>query len=77
MDFEIIGEVEDVETIAVGSSVRDIERLRKAYGSGRWRKVKGSATVQLEDGSEVTAEIHWYAAHGIGKKEFKIKQLLD
>lgn len=77
MDFEIIGEVENIEIIAIGSSIRDIERLRKAYGSGRWRKLKGNATVRLEDGSEVLAEIHWYEAHSIGKKEFKIKQLLD
>lgn len=77
MDFEVVGEIEDIEIIAVGSSIRDIERLRKEYGSGRWRKLKGSATVRLEDGVEVSAEIHWYEAHGIGKKELKIKQLLD
>jgi hypothetical protein len=77
MIFEVIGEVTDIETIAVGSSIHDIERLRKMYGSGRWRKLKGIALVHLEDGSESDAELHWYEAHGIGKKEMKIKKLLD
>ena len=62
-----------VETIAVGSSIRDLRRLVKVYGEGRWRKVKGIATVRLMDGSLRKAEVHWYEAHGIGKKEFKLK----
>ena len=77
MYFEIIGGIESIETIAVGSSIHDIERLRRMYGSGRWRKLKGIALVRLEDGSESDAELHWYEAHGIGKKEMKIKELLD
>lgn len=77
MYFEIIGTVQDVETIAVGSRIRDIMRLRKQYGPGRWRKLKGIATVRLENGSVRTAEVHRYEAHGVGKKKMKIKRLLD
>ena len=73
MDFEIIGEITNAESIATGSSIHDLTRLRKRYGKGRWRKRKGLATVQLDDGTIHTAEVHWYEAHGIGKKEFKIK----
>lgn len=77
MHFEIIGEITHGETFAVGSSIREIARLRKVYGRGRWRKRKGIARVRLEDGSDHAAEVHWYEATGIGKKEFKIKRLLD
>jgi hypothetical protein len=73
MDFEIAGEITDVETIATGTGVRDRGRLRKQYGKGRWRKLKGTANVRLPDGKIRLAEIHWYEAHGIGKKEFKLK----
>ena len=76
MSFEIIGEITDVETIAVGSSIREIARLRRAYGSGRWRKLKGMATVRLPNGTLCEAEVHWYEAHGIGKRETKIKRIL-
>jgi len=78
MDFEIIGQIRNIESIAVGRTIRDLARLRKHYGRGRWRKLKGFATVRLADGTIHTAEIHWYEAHGIGQKEFKIKfPLLD
>jgi hypothetical protein len=77
MYFDILDEITDVETIAVGSSIREIERLRKVYGLGRWRKIKGVATVRLEDGFITKAELHWYECHGIGKKEFKIKKYLE
>lgn len=77
MYFEIIGEIKDVETIAIGSSIHDIGRLRKRYGHGRWRKLKGTAIVRLRSGAVHRAEIHWYEAHGIGKVKVKIKQLLD
>ena len=77
MDFEIVGEISEVETIAVGSSIREITRLRRAYGSGRWRKLKGVARVQLRNGRIRQAELHWYEAHGIGKKEIKRKRYLD
>jgi len=75
MYFEIIGEIESIEAIAIGTSIRDIARLQKRYGTGRWRKLKGTATVRLRSGAVHRAEIHWYEAHGIGK--FKIKQFLD
>ncbi len=75
--FEIISPIEKVEIIAVAGGIRDVERLRKTYGSGRWRKLKGRALVRLEDGYECEAELHWYEAHGIGRREMKIKELLD
>ena len=77
MDFEIIGEIRDIETFAVGSSIRELPRLRRVYGSGRWRKRKGAAKVRFADGTVCMAEVHWYEAHGIGRKEMKIKQILD
>jgi hypothetical protein len=77
MDFEILGEVTHSETFAVGSSIREIARLRKRFGPGRWRKRKGIARVRLSDGSIRLAEVHWYEAHGIGRKQFKIKQYID
>ncbi|WP_019499547.1 hypothetical protein [Pseudanabaena sp. PCC 6802] len=73
MDFEIIGDISDIETIAVGKGIRDRLRLQKYYGRGKWRKLKGVAKVQLPSGTIRLAEIHWYEAHGIGKKEFKLK----
>ncbi len=75
MHFEIIGDITDIETVAVGSSIREIRRLRRAYGSGRWRKLKGMAIIQLLDGTLCEAEVHWYEAHGIGKREIKIKRI--
>lgn len=77
MYFEIVGDITHVETFAAGSSIREIARLRKLYGRGRWRKRKGNATVRLENGAVVLAEVHWYEAHGIGRKEFKIKHIID
>lgn len=77
MYFEVIGKITNVETIAVGASIREVQRLRRAYGTGRWRKLKGRATVRLPDGTVHEAEVHWYEAHGVGKKELKIKYLLD
>ena len=76
MDFEIVGPPGEVETIAVGRAIRELRRLRKFYGRGRWRKMKGLATIRLPNGSIREAELHWYEAHGIGRKEFKIKRLL-
>ena len=66
-----------METIATGTGIRELARLRRLYGRGRWRKRKGSATIQLEGGPIREAELHWYEASGIGKKEFKIKRFLD
>ncbi len=76
MNFEIIGDIVAVEIIAVENSIREIERLRAIYGAVRWRKMKGIAQIRFADGRIVRAEIHWYEALGIGKKEFKIKRIL-
>ena len=73
MDFEIVSEISDIETIAIGTGIRDRARLRKQYGRGRWRKLKGIAKVRLLSGRIRLAELHWYEAHGIGKREFKLK----
>ena len=77
MYFEIVGDITHIETFAMGSSIREIARLRKIYGRGRWRKRKGHARVRLEDGSVLMAEVHWYEATGIGRRELKIKRFLD
>lgn len=77
MDFEILSQVADIEIIAVGNSIHDLKRLRKQYGEGRWRKMKGFATIRLHNGQIRLAEIHWYEAQGIGKREFKRKRYLD
>lgn len=76
MHFEILGEISDIETFAIGSGIREIARLRRVYGRGRWRKRKGIARVRLANGSVHMAEVHWYEAAAIGRKELKIKQLL-
>ena len=77
MTFDIVGEITVVETIASGRGIRDLRRLRKNYGKGRWRKMKGMARVRLASGRIRLAELHWYEAHGIGKKEVKRKRYLD
>ena len=76
MDFAVVGAVANIEVIAIGRSIRELPRLRRVYGAGRWRKLKGVATVRLDDGLLYTAEVHWYEAHGIGKREMKIKRFL-
>lgn len=75
--FEILGEIRSVEIIAIRLSIRELRQLRQLYGKGRWRKLKGHATVKLEDGIIRRAEIHWYEAHGIGRRKLKIKRWLD
>ena len=75
MQFEILGEISEIETFATGAGIREVARLRRIYGRGRWRKRKGSARVRLANGSVHVAEVHWYEAAGIGRKEFKIKHL--
>ena len=77
MKFDVVGAIADVETIAAGVSVKVRTFLRKTYGRGRWRKMKGSATVRLPNGNLRRVELHWYEAHGIGKKDLKIKNYLD
>lgn len=73
MNFEVVSQIENIETIAEGSSIRIKPLLVKRYGKGKWKKKKGTATVKLKDGSFRQAEIHWYEAHGIGKRDMKIK----
>jgi hypothetical protein len=77
VSFEIIGEIEEIENIAIGGKIRDIMRLQKQFGPARWRKLKGFAVVRLQSGNIRKAELHWYEAHGVGKKKMKIKRLLD
>jgi hypothetical protein len=75
--FEIIGEIEEIETMAIGGRIRDIMRIQKQFGRGRWRKLKGVAQVKLQSGHIRKAELHWYEAHGIGKRKIKIKKFLE
>ena len=75
--FDIVSEISEIETIAIGSAIRDLIRLQKHYGRGRWRKMKGIALIRLSNGMVRKAELHWYEAHGIGKKEYKRKRYLD
>ncbi len=77
MHFEIIGDITEIEVIAKGRGIRELPRLHKKYGAGHWRKLKGNARVRLENGHVRYAEIHWYEAHGIGKKRLKIKRFMD
>ena len=77
MHFRVLGSIGGIETIATGAAIREITRLRRIYGHGRWRKRKGLARVELSDGVVRTAEIHWYEATGIGRREYKIKRSLD
>ena len=77
MAFEIIGEITAIETIATGRGVHDRRFLNRTYGRGHWRKMKGMAVVRISSGSLRRAEVHWYEAHGIGKRDVKIKRYLD
>ena len=74
MNFEIVGPLRDVEVIAVGRRIRELARLRRVYGRGRWRKMKARATVRYRDGRIRDAEVHWYEAHGIGRVDWKVKE---
>ncbi len=75
--FKLRGEITDIEVIAMGRAIRDLALIRKAYGKGRWRKLKGKALVELPEGEVVEAELHWYEAHGIGRQDMKVKRVLD
>jgi hypothetical protein len=75
--FKVISQTEEVEVIAVGTAIRELSRLRKLYGKGRWRKLKGNALIEFDDGTVVRAELHWYEAHGYDKKEIKLKRVLE
>lgn len=77
MYFEIVGEIFAVETIATGSAIRQLDDLLEEYGEGRWRKMKGRALVRLRDGRLYWAEVHWYEAHGLGRRRLKIKRLFE
>jgi hypothetical protein len=77
MNFEIVSEITQIQPMAVNRQIRDLARLRKMYGKGRWRKLKGVAHVRLRSGRIRLAELHWYEAHGIGRKEMKRKLYLD
>ena len=77
MYFEVVGEIANIETIATGRGIRQLERLKRLYGKGRWRKMKGEALIRLVSGQARRAELHWYEAHGIGKRNMKFKRYLD
>jgi len=77
MRFELVGYIANAEVIAAGPGIRVRSFLRKAYGRGRWRKMKGAATVRLPNGARRIVELHWYEAHGIGRRDLKIKRYLD
>ncbi len=76
MEFVVVGPITGLETIAYGNAIREVTRLRKQYGIGRWRKRKGYAMIRLQDGAHVHAELHWYEATGVGRREIKIKRIL-
>lgn len=76
-NFEVVGDITTIEAIAVGNAIHDLPRLKRLYGKGRWRKMKGEALVRLRSGRVRLAELHWYEAHGVGKKEVKRKRYLD
>ena len=76
MELKIFGEIREIEPIAEGRGVYIRRYLQRSYGKGRWRKMKGIANVQLADGTVCEAEIHWFEAHGIGRKDFKIKRVI-
>jgi hypothetical protein len=76
-DFELVGEITDIEIIAVNLSIRELKRLKEAFGGKRWRKLKGVALVRFPNGDVHQAELHWYEAHGIGRRKMKIKRRLD
>ncbi len=59
MYFELISEISDIKRIGVGSSIREIAGLRKQFGVGRWRKLKGVATVRFANGRIRKVELHW------------------
>ena len=77
MKFDVVGQITSVEVVASGSAIRALRYLRKAYDQGRWRKMKGVATIRLPNGAQRRVELHWYEAHGIGRRDLKIKRYLE
>jgi hypothetical protein len=75
--FKLRGQIANVEVVATGRSIRILQKLRKQYGQGRWRKLKGVGLVELPDGTVCAAELHWYEAHGLGRRDMKVKRLLE
>ena len=76
MKFELLAEIRDVQTIASGHGIRDLRILTKRFGTGNWRKLKGFCTVRFANGTVAEAELHWYEAHGIGKRWIKVKRVI-
>jgi len=74
--FKLRGPITDIQVMATGRGIRILAKLRKLYGRGRWRKLKGFALVELPDGTVSRAELHWYDAHGIGRRDMKVKRLV-
>lgn len=74
--FEIIDQIVDIEVIARGTGIRKLSQLIQTYGGRNWRKLKGKTRIRLRDGRVLRAEVHWYEAHGVGKKQIKIKRFL-
>ncbi|MFN0107838.1 MAG: hypothetical protein ACKVZH_03220 [Blastocatellia bacterium] len=77
MKFELVSDITSIETIAVGKKIRDLARLQEQFGKGRWRKLKGIGSVRFKNGRVRQVELHWYEAHGIGKRKMKVKRYLD
>ena len=77
MKFDVVGRITGIEVVASGSAIRVLRTLRKAYGRGRWRKLKGVATIRLPNGALRKVELHWFEAHGIGRRDLKIKRYLE
>lgn len=77
MKFDVVGQITGIEVVASGSAIRVLRTLRKVYGRGRWRKLKGVATIRLPNGAHRKVELHWYEAHGIGRRDLKIKRYLE
>ena len=77
MHFVIVVEITDIEPIAIGTRIRILPLLRRRYGRGRWRKLKGNARVRLSDGTIRHAEVHWFEAHGIGRRKMRVKRFVD
>jgi hypothetical protein len=76
-DFRVLTPIEHIETIAIGRAIRELKRLRKKHGGRRWRKKKGEAFVEFYDDGIVLVELHWYEAHGVGRRELKVKRTLE
>lgn len=75
--FRLRSEITNIRVIAVGRAIRDLAKLKKVHGKGRWRKLKGTALVELDTGEIIQAELHWYEAHGMGRRDMKVKQVLN